>query len=62
VAECQEFEYYVEMDKRRRDLKRNPEKWWRDLYDENGEIGKQREIAFGELGLWDSIKLTFLGE
>jgi hypothetical protein len=24
VAECQEFEFYVEMDKRRRDLTRNP--------------------------------------
>lgn len=62
VAECQEFEFYVEMDKRRRDMSRNQEKWWRELYDEQGEVGKQKATAFGELGLWDSVKLTFLGE
>jgi hypothetical protein len=29
----------VEMDKRRRDITTNHEWWWRDLYDEDGEIG-----------------------
>ncbi len=29
------------MDKRRRDMSRHPEWWWRDFYDENGEIGDQ---------------------
>jgi hypothetical protein len=27
------------MDKRRRDITRNNEWWWRDLYDQDGEIG-----------------------
>ena len=30
----------IEMDKRRRDIVRNHEWWWRDLYDEDGEVGK----------------------
>jgi len=29
----------VEMDKRRRDVTKNNEWWWRDLYDQDGEIG-----------------------
>ncbi len=33
----------VEMDRRRRDLARHPEWWWRDLYDENGESGDQED-------------------
>jgi hypothetical protein len=41
VAICFEHEYNVEMDKKRRDMKRNPEGWWRQYYDENGEVGKQ---------------------
>lgn len=57
-----EHEYYVEMDKKRRDMKRNPEPWWREQYDENGEVGKQKEMKYGDLGLWDSVKFTFLGE
>jgi hypothetical protein len=36
-------EFDVEMDKRRRDIRRNPESWWRELYDENGEVGYQAE-------------------
>lgn len=62
MAECQEHEFSVEMDKRRRDMKRNPERWWQEMYNEEGEVGKQREMEFGELGYWDSIKMTFLGE
>ena len=31
----------VEMDKRRRDVTRNNEWWWTNIYDENGEIGEQ---------------------
>ncbi len=31
------------MDKRRRDIKTNNEWWWRELYDEDGEIGQQAE-------------------
>lgn len=52
VAECQEHEFYVEMDKRRRDLNRNPESWWKELYDENGERGRQKQMQFGELSHW----------
>ena len=62
VAECQEREYYIEMDKRRRNMKRNPEKWWRELYNEDGEVGRQKELQFGDLTLWESVKMTFLGE
>lgn len=29
---CLEHEYEVEMDKMRRNMKMNPEWWWRDLY------------------------------
>lgn len=31
------------MDRKRRDMERNPDWWWRDLYDEKGEIGNQAE-------------------
>jgi len=27
------------MDKRRRDIVTNHEWWWRDMYDEDGEVG-----------------------
>ena len=62
MAECQEREYYIEMDKKRRDMKRNPERWWRELYNEDGEIGRQKEMQFGDLTMWESVKMTFLGE
>lgn len=42
------------MDKRRRDLKRHEEWWWRELYDEDGEIGEQAEWK-GEY--WITVKL-----
>lgn len=32
------------MDKRRRDIVKNHEWWWRELYDEDGEIGYQAEF------------------
>ena len=41
VAQCLEREYAVEMDKRRRDMKRNPEPWWQEHYNQHGEVGKQ---------------------
>lgn len=50
------------MDKRRRDLVRNPEPWWKELYDENGEVGKQAAEPRSELGLFDSIKFTLFGD
>ena len=31
------------MDKRRRDMKRHPEWWWRCFYDENGEVGRNNQ-------------------
>jgi hypothetical protein len=31
------------MDIRRRDMTKNTEWWWREYYDENGEIGPQAE-------------------
>jgi hypothetical protein len=36
---CLEHEFNVEMDKLRRNMKMNTEWWWKDLYDENGEVG-----------------------
>ncbi len=33
------FRSEIEMDKRRRDIVTNHEWWWRDLYDEDGEVG-----------------------
>jgi len=34
-----EHEFNVEMDKLRRNMKMNTEWWWKDLFDENGEVG-----------------------
>jgi hypothetical protein len=39
MKECLVHEYDVEMDKLRRNMKMNTEWWWKDLYDENGEVG-----------------------
>lgn len=39
MKECLTHEYDVEMDKLRRNMKMNTEWWWKDLYDENGEVG-----------------------
>lgn len=36
VSECFEHEYNVEMDKLRRDIKRNHEPWWTNIYNEEG--------------------------
>ena len=41
MSYCFAREYDVEMDKRRRDMSRHPEWWWKVLYDENGEVGDQ---------------------
>jgi len=41
------------MDKKRRDMDRNPEWWWQNIYDSNGEIGKQAEWKDE---LWYEIK------
>lgn len=41
MKECLVHEYDVEMDKLRRNMKMNTEWWWKDLYDENGEVGDQ---------------------
>ena len=43
-------------------MKRNPEYWWQELYNENGEVGRQKEMEFGELDVVDSAKFTFLGQ
>lgn len=59
---CLEHEFDVEMDKRRRDMERNTEPWWRSHYDENGEVGVQASTKDEEVGLLDSIKITFLGD
>ena len=40
MKECLSHEFDVEMDKLRRNMKMNSEWWWRDLYDENGEVGE----------------------
>ncbi|CAK91801.1 unnamed protein product (macronuclear) [Paramecium tetraurelia] len=41
MKECLAHEFDVEMDKLRRNMKMNTEWWWKDLYDENGEVGDQ---------------------
>ena len=38
---CFVEETEVELDKRRRDIERNNEWWWTNIYDENGQIGEQ---------------------
>jgi hypothetical protein len=43
MLNCFSHECDVEMDKLRRNLKLNPEWWWRVLYDEDGEVGDQAE-------------------
>lgn len=43
------------MDKRRRDIKRHPEWWWRCFYDENGEIGRNNQSCIVS-------SILFLGE
>jgi len=40
VQECE-----IEMDKRRRDVTRNHEWWWTNIYDENGPIGEQAKFT-----------------
>jgi hypothetical protein len=41
MKRCFVDELEIEMDKRRRDVERNYEWWWTNIYDENGEIGEQ---------------------
>ena len=36
---CFERELDIAADLIRRDMSRHPEWWWRDLYDEDGEVG-----------------------
>lgn len=43
-------------------MARNPESWWQALYSPEGEVGRQKEMQFGELSIWQSVKMTFLGE
>ena len=40
MRQCFNEEFEVEMDKRRRDVKRNNDWWWANIYDEDGEIGE----------------------
>ena len=41
--QCCHHEQQVELDKLRRDTKKHNEWYWLNIYDENGEIGKQAE-------------------
>lgn len=38
---CMGQEFDIEIDKRRRDMTRNTEWWWQNIYDEDGEVGTQ---------------------
>jgi hypothetical protein len=49
------------MDKKRRDLKRNPEPWWRQFYDEEGEVGRQADLKDEHYGVIDSLRWTIFG-
>ena len=42
----------IELDRKRMDMRRNTEWWWKCLYDENGEIGDQSD--------WDGSSYFFL--
>ncbi len=55
MKECFKNQYLIEMDRRRRDMDRNPEWWWQNIYDENGEVGKQKEWKDDQL--WYHIKI-----
>lgn len=62
MAVCLEREFNVEMDKRRRDIKRNAEPWWRQFYDQDGEVGRQADMKReDEYGVIDSFKFTLFG-
>lgn len=41
MKKCFVQEIDIELDKRRRDIVRNHEWWWTNIYDKNGEIGTQ---------------------
>lgn len=43
-------------------MDRNPETWWKQHYDENGEVGKQAATGDDEPTLLESIKFTVLGD
>ena len=43
MLECCHHEQQVEIDKMRRDINLHNEWWWLNIYDEDGEIGKQAE-------------------
>lgn len=53
---CFKDQYLIEMDRRRRDMDRNPEWWWQNIYDRDGEIGKQKDWKDEEL--WYHIKIN----
>jgi hypothetical protein len=38
---CMGQEFEIEADKRRRDMTRNTEWWWQNIYDEDGEVSTQ---------------------
>lgn len=43
MNKCFYQERDIELDKRRRDIVRNNESWWKDIYNEHGEIGLQAD-------------------
>ena len=54
---CCYHEQHVEVDKMRRDTKKHDEWYWLNLYDENGEIGKQAEWEPNDslTGIWGTF-------
>lgn len=63
MNECFQRELEIETDKLRRDMQRHPEWWWREMYDEEGEVGDQaawNNEWFGTLLFWN-FKQKYFG-
>ncbi|EAR88681.1 cytochrome C oxidase biogenesis Cmc1-like protein (macronuclear) [Tetrahymena thermophila SB210] len=63
MNECFQRETEIEADRLRRDISRHPEWWWREFYDEDGEIGEQaawKDEWWGSL-LFQKLKNKYFG-
>ena len=49
------------MDKRRRDMSRNTESWWKSHYSAEGEVGVQAATESVDPTLMESIKFMIFG-
>lgn len=61
LSKCLEHEFKVEMDKKRRDIERNHEPWWVEIYDKNGEIGEQAKYVESEPNAYQRFWSKYFG-